>query len=140
MPAACAIEMIHTMSLIHNNLPCMDNDDLRCRNPTNHKVFGEDVVVLAGDALLSFAFEHHAMSTVGVEPSRIVRAVEELARSIWSEGLVAGQVVDIHSEGLSNVGLEHLEYIHISAHLLPVRTPYAAVATKVRGFPERTVV
>ncbi|KAM5576260.1 geranylgeranyl pyrophosphate synthase, chloroplastic-like [Rosa sericea] len=113
MPAACAVEMIHTMSLIHDDLPCMDNDDLRRGKPTNHKVFGEDVAVLAGDALLSFAFEHLAVSTVGVEPSRIVRAVEELARSIGSEGLVAGQVVDIHSEGLSDVGLEHLEYIHL---------------------------
>ncbi|KAL6222467.1 hypothetical protein ACLB2K_005859 [Fragaria x ananassa] len=113
MPAACAVEMIHTMSLIHDDLPCMDNDDLRRGKPTNHKVFGEDVAVLAGDALLSFAFEHLAVSTVGVVPSRIVRAVEELARSIGSEGLVAGQVVDIHSEGLSDVGLEHLEYIHL---------------------------
>ncbi|XP_050364338.1 geranylgeranyl pyrophosphate synthase, chloroplastic isoform X2 [Argentina anserina] len=113
MPAACAVEMIHTMSLIHDDLPCMDNDDLRRGKPTNHKVFGEDVAVLAGDALLSFAFEHLAVSTAGVEASRIVRAVEELARSIGSEGLVAGQVVDIHSEGLSDVGLEHLEYIHL---------------------------
>ncbi|PRQ34470.1 putative geranylgeranyl diphosphate synthase [Rosa chinensis] len=82
MLAACAVEMIHTMSLIHDDLPCMDNVDLRCGKPTNHKVFGEDVAVLAGDALLSFAFEHLALSTIGVEPSRIVRAVEELARSI----------------------------------------------------------
>ncbi|KAK9948682.1 hypothetical protein M0R45_004269 [Rubus argutus] len=113
MPAACAIEMIHTMSLIHDDLPCMDNDDLRRGKPTNHTVYGEDVAVLAGDALLSFAFEHLAASTVGVEPARIVRAVEELARSIGSEGLVAGQVVDIHSEGLTDAGLEHLEYIHL---------------------------
>uniref|UniRef100_A0A7N2M5T9 Geranylgeranyl diphosphate synthase n=1 Tax=Quercus lobata TaxID=97700 RepID=A0A7N2M5T9_QUELO len=65
MPAACAVEMIHTMSLIHDDLPCMDNDDLRRGKPTNHKVFGEDVAVLAGDALLAFAFEHIAVSTVG---------------------------------------------------------------------------
>ena len=68
MPAACAVEMIHTMSLIYDDLPCMDNDDLRRGKPTNHKVFGEDVAVLAGDALLSFVFEHLAISTVGVEP------------------------------------------------------------------------
>ncbi|GLT39088.1 hypothetical protein SLA2020_132960 [Shorea laevis] len=113
MPAACAVEMIHTMSLIHDDLPCMDNDDLRRGKPTNHKVFGEDIAVLAGDALLSFAFEHMSASTIGVTPERIVRAVGELAKSIGTEGLVAGQVVDISSEGLADVGLDHLEFIHI---------------------------
>ncbi|KAK4781086.1 hypothetical protein SAY87_017192 [Trapa incisa] len=113
MPSACAVEMIHTMSLIHDDLPCMDNDDLRRGKPTNHKVFGEDVAVLAGDALLAFAFEYIAMETKGVTPARIVRAVGELARSIGAEGLVAGQVVDINSEGMSNVGLKELEFIHL---------------------------
>ncbi|XP_061374453.1 geranylgeranyl pyrophosphate synthase, chloroplastic-like [Gastrolobium bilobum] len=113
IPASCAVEMIHTMSLIHDDLPCMDNDDLRRGKPTNHKVFGEDVAVLAGDALLSFAFEHIAVSTKGVSPARVVRAIGELAKSIGAEGLVAGQVVDIHSEGLCNVGLERLEFIHL---------------------------
>uniref|UniRef100_A0A1J3FJU1 Geranylgeranyl pyrophosphate synthase, chloroplastic/chromoplastic n=1 Tax=Noccaea caerulescens TaxID=107243 RepID=A0A1J3FJU1_NOCCA len=116
MPAACAVEMIHTMSLIHDDLPCMDNDDLRRGKPTNHKVYGEDVAVLAGDALLSFAFEHLASATSAeVAPVRVVRAVGELAKAIGSEGLVAGQVVDISSEGLdlNDVGLEHLEYIHL---------------------------
>ncbi|KAI9165527.1 hypothetical protein LWI28_015691 [Acer negundo] len=113
MSAACAVEMIHTMSLIHDDLPCMDNDDLRRGKPTNHKVFGEDVAVLAGDALLAFAFEYMAVSTVGVAPSRVVRAIGELAISIGSEGLVAGQVVDINSEGLKDVGLEQLEFIHV---------------------------
>uniref|UniRef100_A0A7N0UBY3 Geranylgeranyl diphosphate synthase n=1 Tax=Kalanchoe fedtschenkoi TaxID=63787 RepID=A0A7N0UBY3_KALFE len=113
MPSACAVEMIHTMSLIHDDLPCMDNDDLRRGKPTNHKVFGEDVAVLAGDALLSFAFEHIAVSTAGVSKGRILRAVAELAKAIGSEGLVAGQVVDICSEGLPDVGLDHLEYIHV---------------------------
>ncbi|GAB2279714.1 Belongs to the FPP GGPP synthase [Dionaea muscipula] len=113
MPAACAVEMIHTMSLIHDDLPCMDNDDLRRGKPTNHKVFGDDVAVLAGDALLAFSFEHIASSTVGAPPSRVIRAVWELARAIGAEGLVAGQVVDLSSEGLDNVGLEQLEFIHI---------------------------
>ncbi|OIW09727.1 hypothetical protein TanjilG_09400 [Lupinus angustifolius] len=113
MPAACSIEMIHTMSLIHDDLPCMDNDDLRRGKPTNHKVFGEDVALLAGDALLAFAFEHIAVSTADVSPGRIVRAIGELAKSIGAEGLVAGQVVDINSEGLSDVELEILEFIHI---------------------------
>ncbi|RYQ80320.1 hypothetical protein Ahy_Scaffold1g106816 isoform D [Arachis hypogaea] len=113
LAAACAVEMIHTMSLIHDDLPCMDNDDLRRGKPTNHKAFGEDVAVLAGDALLAFAFEHIAVSTKGVSPTRVVRAIAELAKSVGSEGLVAGQIVDTHSEGLSNVGLERLEYIHL---------------------------
>lgn len=113
MPSACAVEMIHTMSLIHDDLPCMDNDDLRRGKPTNHKVFGEDVAVLAGDALLSFSFEHIAAATVGVSPARVVRAIGELAKSVGAEGLVAGQVVDIASEGLSDVGLEKLEFIHL---------------------------
>ncbi|KAJ9674653.1 hypothetical protein PVL29_023904 [Vitis rotundifolia] len=113
MPAACAVEMIHTMSLIHDDLPCMDNDDLRRGKPTNHIVFGEDVAVLAGDSLLAFAFEHIATATSGVSSSRIVAAVGELAKSIGAEGLVAGQVVDISSTGQSDVGLDQLEFIHI---------------------------
>ncbi|KAI3462518.1 hypothetical protein Pfo_019181 [Paulownia fortunei] len=113
MPAACAVEMIHTMSLMHDDLPCMDNDDLRRGKPTNHKIFGEDVAVLAGDALLAFSFEHVATATKGVPSERIVRVVGELAKCIGSEGLVAGQVVDICSEGMSEVGLDHLEFIHV---------------------------
>ncbi|KAJ4965899.1 hypothetical protein NE237_017748 [Protea cynaroides] len=113
MPAACSVEMIHTMSLIHDDLPCMDNDDLRRGKPSNHKVFGENIAVLAGDALLAFAFEHIVRATVGVPPARIVRVVEELAKVVGTEGLVAGQVVDIGSTGLSDVGLEQLEFIHI---------------------------
>nr|ARU08105.1 GGPPS2 [Gardenia jasminoides] len=113
MPSACAAEMIHTMSLMHDDLPCMDNDDLRRGKPTNHKAFGEDVAVLAGDALLAFAFEYIVTATKGVSSERIVRVIGELARSIGCEGLVAGQVVDICSEGMSDVGLEHLEFIHV---------------------------
>ncbi|PIN12464.1 Geranylgeranyl pyrophosphate synthase/Polyprenyl synthetase [Handroanthus impetiginosus] len=113
MPAACAVEMIHTMSLIHDDLPCMDNDDLRRGKPTNHKVFGEDVAVLAGDALLAFAFEFMATAT-SVEPNRVLVAVGELAKAIGTEGLVAGQVVDLSCTGNNtNVGLETLEFIHI---------------------------
>lgn len=111
MPAACAVEIIHTMSLIHDDLPCMDNDDLRRGRPTNHKAFGENFAVLAGDALLAFAFEHLTCSKVA--PGRVVRAVAELAKSVGGEGLVAGQTVDIDSEGVSDVGLERLEYIHV---------------------------
>ncbi|XP_058081213.1 geranylgeranyl pyrophosphate synthase, chloroplastic-like [Magnolia sinica] len=113
MPSACAAEMIHTMSLMHDDLPYMDDDDLRRGKPTNHKVFGEDVAVLAGDAMLVFAFEHIAASTLGIPSDRIVRAVGELARTIGGDGLAAGQIVDISSEGMQDVGLDHLELIHL---------------------------
>ncbi|XP_074579438.1 geranylgeranyl pyrophosphate synthase 7, chloroplastic-like [Curcuma longa] len=112
MPVACAAEMLHVMSLIHDDLPCIDNDDLRRGRPSNHVAFGEDVAVLAGDALHCFAFEHAADATAGVPPKRVLRAVAELAKATGSEGLQAGQVVDIESEG-KEVGLEVLEYIHL---------------------------
>ncbi|KAG7579632.1 Polyprenyl synthetase [Arabidopsis thaliana x Arabidopsis arenosa] len=132
LPAACAVEMIHTMSLIHDDLPCMDNDDLRRGKPTNHKVFGEDVAVLAGDALLSFAFEHLVTETPKIiSPARVVRAIGELAKAIGSEGLVAGQVVDLTSEGMdqNDVGLELLEFIHVhkTAVLLEAATVLGAI-------------
>ncbi|MQL88848.1 hypothetical protein Taro_021415, partial [Colocasia esculenta] len=116
MASACAVEMIHTMSLIHDDLPCMDNDDLRRGVPTCHKVYGEDVAVLAGDALLALAFRHVAAATPPghVSPTRILRAVSELARCVGSEGLVAGQVVDIESTGSAEpVTMDRLEYIHL---------------------------
>ncbi|XP_052197093.1 geranylgeranyl pyrophosphate synthase, chloroplastic-like [Diospyros lotus] len=112
IPMACAVEMIHAMSLIHDDLPCMDNDGLRRGKPSNHKAFGEAMAILAGDALLSLAFEHVAARTVHVSPDRVVRAIAELGSAVGSEGLVAGQVVDICSEG-KQVNLNELEYIHV---------------------------
>ncbi|KAF3595045.1 hypothetical protein DY000_02025016 [Brassica cretica] len=101
MPAACAVEMLHTMSLIHDDLPCIDNDDLRRGKPANHKVFGENVALLAGDALLPFAFEHLVSATSPVvSPVRLVRAVGELAKAVGVEGVAAGQVADISSEAV----------------------------------------
>eukprot|EP00798_Chlamydomonas_sp_ICE-L_P015982 gene15982-22115_t len=111
VPTACAMEMVHTMSLIHDDLPCMDNDDFRRGSPTNHKVYGDDIAVLSGDAMLSYAFEHIARSTKGVAPERTLRVIMELGRAVGAEGLVAGQVVDIKSEN-QEVGLDVLEYIH----------------------------
>ncbi|KAJ0099554.1 hypothetical protein Patl1_21262 [Pistacia atlantica] len=112
MPIACALEMIHTMSLIHDDLPCMDNDDLRRGKPTNHIVFGEDTAILAGDALLTLAFEHVAAKTFNVSPDLVLQAIAELGSAVGSKGLVAGQIVDIDSEG-KNVSLAELEYIHV---------------------------
>eukprot|EP00250_Pteridium_aquilinum_P009434 c18666_g1_i1 orf=166-1311(-) len=113
MPTACAVEMIHTMSLIHDDLPCMDNDDFRRGKPTNHKVYGEYAALLAGDALLAFAFEHIARATKGVPSDRVVRVITEVAKAIGPQGLAAGQVVDVANENNANVDLELLEYIHL---------------------------
>ncbi|XP_022634843.1 heterodimeric geranylgeranyl pyrophosphate synthase large subunit 1, chloroplastic-like [Vigna radiata var. radiata] len=121
VPAACAVEMVHAMSLIHDDLPSIDNDDLRRGKPACHKVFGENVAILAGDALQAYAFEHLAASTKGVSPTRVVRAIVELAKSVGAEGVAGGQVMDVSSEGLSSeVGLERVELIHLkkSAALL----------------------
>ncbi|XP_051141500.1 geranylgeranyl pyrophosphate synthase, chloroplastic-like [Andrographis paniculata] len=113
MPAACALEMIHTMSLMHDDLPSIDNDPLRRGKAANHIVFGEHVTVLAGYALLALAFEHIATATQGVALDCILCAVGELAKSAGVEGVVAGQAADICSEGLPEVGMEHLEFIHV---------------------------
>ncbi|GFH09986.1 geranylgeranyl pyrophosphate synthase GGPPS1 [Haematococcus lacustris] len=99
------MEMIHTMSLIHDDLPAMDNDDFRRGRPTNHKVYGEDIAILAGDALLSFAFEHIARDTKGVPAEAVLKVIMELGRAVGAQGLSAGQAVDIKSEG-QEVGLE----------------------------------
>jgi geranylgeranyl diphosphate synthase type II len=112
MATAVALEMIHTMSLIHDDLPAMDNDDLRRGRPTSHKVFGEANAILAGDALLTRAFEMVALRSPGVPPERLLQVVGELALASGAPGLVGGQVVDLECEGQS-VDLDTLEYIHL---------------------------
>lgn len=112
MPTACALEMIHTMSLIHDDLPAMDNDDYRRGKLTNHKVYGDDIAILAGDALLSYAFEFIARQTTGVDPQHVLAVIAHLGRAVGAEGLVGGQVVDLQSEGKPDVTLETLEFIH----------------------------
>lgn len=101
MPFAVALEMIHTYSLIHDDLPCMDNDDLRRGKPTNHKVFGEDVAVLAGDALLNRAFEHILSNTEGIAPDVVLRAMKCLAVASGADGMIGGQVIDMEGENRS---------------------------------------
>jgi geranylgeranyl diphosphate synthase, type II len=114
MPAACAMEMIHTMSLIHDDLPAMDNDDYRRGQLTNHKVYGEDMAILAGDGLLAYAFEHLTQGSmqVPVPIDRILDAVVHLAKASGAGGLVGGQVVDLASEGQADITLATLSYIH----------------------------
>ena len=110
MPTACALEMIHTMSLIHDDLPSMDNDDYRRGLPTNHKVYGEAMAILAGDALLAYAFQVIA-ETEAVPAQRVLEVVRRLGLAASATGLVGGQVVDIESEG-KQISLETLQYIH----------------------------
>jgi geranylgeranyl diphosphate synthase, type II len=112
MPTACALEMIHTMSLIHDDLPAMDNDDYRRGKLTNHKVYGDDIAILAGDGLLAYAFEVIAANTQNVPPSRTLQVVAKLGRAVGAAGLVGGQVVDLESEGKPDVTLETLNFIH----------------------------
>lgn len=96
MPYAAAIELIHTYSLIHDDLPCMDNDDLRRGRPTNHKVFGEATAVLAGDALLNFAFETALMADT--EPEKKIALLKIIARSAGLYGMIGGQILDMEGE------------------------------------------
>ncbi len=114
MSAACAMEMIHTMSLIHDDLPAMDNDDYRRGQLTNHKVYGEDISILAGDGLLAYAFEYLVKGSqqAAVPVDRTLAAVAHLAKAAGANGLVGGQVVDLESEGQTDVTLETLSYIH----------------------------
>ncbi len=112
MPTACALEMIHTYSLIHDDLPAMDDDDYRRGRLTNHKVFGDAIAILAGDALLTLAFRLIADNADLVSDPRVIRdVVAEIADAAGTVGMVGGQVVDIESEGKA-ISAETLEYIH----------------------------
>lgn len=111
IPTACAIEMLHAQSLIHDDLPCMDNDDFRRGKPTNHKVFGEATAVLAGDALLTFAPQLILQKSKNLDDTTKLRLVEEYCVAAGAYGLIAGQVVDIESEG-KEISAQTLEFIH----------------------------
>jgi len=129
LPTAVAVEMIHTMSLIHDDLPSMDNDDFRRGKPTNHVIYGEDIAILAGDALLSRSFEHVAKFTPkNVPADRIVRVLALLGESVGPEGLAGGQVMDLENEGNPDVNLETLEWIHIMKTAALLRVSVAAGA------------
>ncbi len=132
IPTACAIEMLHAQTLIHDDLPCMDNDDFRRGKPTNHKVFGEANAVLAGDALLSFAPQVILKNSKNLGAEKLVKIMEEYVKYAGAYGVIGGQVADIEAEKnwKNNVfGLnpeELLEFIHThkTADLfkLPLRT------------------
>ncbi len=112
-PTACAIEMLHAQTLIHDDLPCMDNDDFRRGKPTNHKVFGEANAVLAGDALLTFAPQIIIKNSKNLGSDKLIRIMEEYFHAAGAFGVIAGQVVDIESEkNYPENAQETLEYIH----------------------------
>lgn len=111
-PYLCAIEMIHTYSLIHDDLPAMDDDDLRRGKPTNHKVFGEATAILAGDALLNEAFTWMLQDALEHDDMRRVQAAHVLAEASGSEGMIGGQILDMQSEN-KVITLEELQNIHI---------------------------
>ena len=111
MPTACAIEYVHTYSLIHDDLPAIDDDDLRRGKPTCHVLYGEDIAILAGDALFAEAFNLIATKQEADDAARITRVIGEIARAAGVDGMVGGQVVDVISSG-KRVSGETLEYIH----------------------------
>ena len=110
MPTACAMELIHTYSLVHDDLPAMDNDDFRRGVPTNHKVFGEATAILAGDALLTLAFRLVA-DNLRQTSTGALDVVADIADAAGHGGMVAGQVADLEAEG-RQVGADTVEYIH----------------------------
>jgi geranylgeranyl diphosphate synthase type II len=114
LPFAVATEYIHTYTLIHDDLPALDDDDLRRGKPTNHKVFGEAIAVLAGDALLTQAFYLMTDSSLmsSIPPEKILQAAHDMTDAIGTSGMIGGQVVDIESEG-KPISSETLEYIHV---------------------------
>lgn len=113
-PFAVAIEMIHTYSLIHDDLPALDNDDLRRGRKTNHKVYGEAMAILAGDGLLNYAYEIMLRESLNKsEPEKYLKAINEIAKVSGIYGMIGGQVVDIESEAQS-IDMEKLDFIHMN--------------------------
>ena len=114
VPIACAIEMIHTYSLIHDDLPCMDDDDYRRGKPTNHKMFGESTAILAGDGLLTDAFYLISKSIVesGLPPLVGIEIIQDISRASGSVGMVGGQALDLSLEGKEDISVEKVEQMH----------------------------
>ncbi len=112
MPFACALEMIHTYSLIHDDLPAMDNNDLRRGKPTNHKIFDEAMAILAGDGLLNFAAETVSSAKYTVSADKVLKALLELYKASGVYGMIGGQVIDIESEG-KKISIDELKKIHL---------------------------
>ena len=132
---AVALEMIHSYSLVHDDLPCMDNDDFRRGKPSCHKAYGEDIAVLTGDALLTSAFEY-ASTAKEIEPERVVKAINILALSAGLNGMVGGQVLDILSIDLDNIdGLKRMYSLKTGALLKCAAVLGCVLAGKDENIP-----
>jgi len=136
MPTACAMELIHTYSLVHDDLPAMDNDDFRRGVPTNHKVFGEATAILAGDALLTLAFRLVADNARTSNISALQEVVVDIADAAGHGGMVAGQVADLEAEG-RQVGAETVDYIHAHKTGALIRTSLRVGAMLCGGGAEQ---
>lgn len=136
LPYACALEMIHTYSLIHDDLPSMDNDAFRRGQPTNHRVFGENMAILAGDGLLNLAYETMLSAPITQKyPSRSISAMSEIAKRAGVRGMVAGQTLDVMLEG-SEPSDKSVAYIHAHKTADLLTAPLAAGLTLAGGSDE----
>ena len=137
LPTACAMELIHTYSLVHDDLPAMDDDDFRRGRPTNHKVFGEAMAILAGDGLLTLAFRLLADNVGPDAPARVLRDVlVEIAEAAGTRGMVGGQVADIESAG-KPVDAEAVDEIHMHKTAALIRASIRAGAILCGGTPDQ---
>lgn len=138
LPYACGLEMIHTYSLIHDDLPCMDNDDYRRGKLTNHKVYGEGIATLAGDGLLNYSFEimiDSALNSRNTESH--LRGIKEIAGAAGINGMIGGQVVDLESEN-KDIDKKTLEYIHLNKTAALITAPLK-VAAIIGGGSEKDI-
>ncbi len=135
LPAACALEMVHTYSLIHDDLPAMDDDDLRRGKPTNHKVYGEALAILAGDGLLTEAFQRLSDPNWNISAEQKIQIVSILAEGAGCQGMVAGQVLDLASEG-KEFTEETLQTIHRNKTGMLLRASVLAGGKSAGSGPE----
>ena len=146
LPTACAIEMLHAQTLIHDDLPCMDNDDFRRGKPSNHKVFSEAIAVLAGDALLTFAPQIIMKNSKHLGAEKLVRIMEEYFQAAGAYGVIAGQVVDIENERRQSEGEDisiekraeilHYQHLHKTGDLFKLALRSGAI---IGGADEKAI-
>ena len=146
LPTACAIEMLHAQTLIHDDLPCMDNDDFRRGKPSNHKVFSEAIAVLAGDALLTFAPQIILKNSKHLGAEKLVRIMEEYFQAAGAYGVIAGQVVDIENERRQSEGEDisiekraeilHYQHLHKTGDLFKLALRSGAI---IGGADEKAI-
>jgi len=142
VPVACALEMIHTYSLIHDDLPMMDDDDLRRGKPTNHKVFGEPIALLAGDGLLTEAFSVMTSPEISgrVSPQSLLQAIRVIARAAGHEGMVGGQAVDIQWQGRpADLGVVKFMHTHKTGAMITASVASGAILAGADGSQLRAI-